>query len=59
MTASSSPPARAGRGAARATAGTSRKVLGALGSLVFVLVVNFFLFRVLPGTRRGRWAATG
>jgi peptide/nickel transport system permease protein len=25
------------------------KVLGALGSLGFVLVVNFFLFRVLPG----------
>lgn len=25
------------------------KVLGALGSLAFVLVVNFFLFRVLPG----------
>jgi peptide/nickel transport system permease protein len=25
------------------------KVLGALGSLMFVLVVNFFLFRVLPG----------
>jgi peptide/nickel transport system permease protein len=25
------------------------KVLGALGSLFFVLVVNFFLFRVLPG----------
>ncbi len=25
------------------------KVLGALGSLCFVLVVNFFLFRVLPG----------
>lgn len=25
------------------------KVLGALGSLVFMLVVNFFLFRVLPG----------
>jgi peptide/nickel transport system permease protein len=25
------------------------KCLGALGSLVFVLVVNFFLFRVLPG----------
>jgi peptide/nickel transport system permease protein len=25
------------------------KLLGALGSLVFVLVVNFFLFRVLPG----------
>lgn len=25
------------------------KVLGAFGSLLFVLVVNFFLFRVLPG----------
>jgi peptide/nickel transport system permease protein len=25
------------------------KLLGALGSLVFMLVVNFFLFRVLPG----------
>src|SRR5690242_10535159 len=25
------------------------KILGALGSLMFVLVVNFFLFRVLPG----------
>lgn len=25
------------------------KVLGSLGSLAFVLVVNFFLFRVLPG----------
>src|SRR5215211_3441969 len=25
------------------------KTLGALGSLFFVLVVNFFLFRVLPG----------
>jgi peptide/nickel transport system permease protein len=25
------------------------KVVGALGSLVFVLIVNFFLFRVLPG----------
>ena len=24
-------------------------MLGALGSLFFVLVVNFFLFRVLPG----------
>ena len=35
------------------------KVLGAFGSLVFVLVVNFFLFRVLPATRRGRWAGTG
>ena len=26
-----------------------RKVLGSLGSLLFMLVVNFFLFRVLPG----------
>jgi peptide/nickel transport system permease protein len=25
------------------------KILGAMGSLAFVLVVNFFLFRVLPG----------
>src|SRR5919107_2902943 len=25
------------------------RLLGALGSLCFVLVVNFFLFRVLPG----------
>ncbi len=25
------------------------KVLGAVGSLFFVLVLNFFLFRVLPG----------
>jgi peptide/nickel transport system permease protein len=25
------------------------KVLGAMGSLIFMLVVNFFLFRVLPG----------
>ena len=25
------------------------KVLGAIGSLIFMLVVNFFLFRVLPG----------
>ena len=24
-------------------------MLGSLGSLVFMLVVNFFLFRVLPG----------
>lgn len=47
--------------AAAAEAGTRRrrgggfgryatgKVLGALGSLVFMLVVNFFLFRILPG----------
>ena len=25
------------------------KLVGALGSLVFVVIVNFFLFRVLPG----------
>ena len=37
---------RWGRGYARYAGG---KVLGALGSLVFMLVVNFFLFRVLPG----------
>ena len=40
------------------------KVLGALGSLFFVLVVNFFLFRVLPGDpartlTRGRVVSTG
>ena len=35
---------------ARATARyVGGKVLGAIGSLFFVLVVNFFLFRVLPG----------
>ena len=41
------------RGAPRggaATRGTpAARSLGALGSLVFMLVVNFFLFRVLPG----------
>ena len=26
-----------------------RKVLGSLGSLLFMLLVNFFLFRMLPG----------
>ena len=26
-----------------------RKVLGSIGSLLFMLLVNFFLFRVLPG----------
>jgi peptide/nickel transport system permease protein len=37
--------------ARRATYGRylAGKVLGAIGSLFFVLVVNFFLFRVLPG----------
>jgi peptide/nickel transport system permease protein len=39
------------------------KVLGACGSLLFVLVVNFFLFRVLPGDPartlgRGRFRTT-
>ena len=39
------------------------KVLGALGSLAFVLVLNFFLFRVLPGDPartlgRGRFTST-
>jgi peptide/nickel transport system permease protein len=37
---------RRGRGYGRYAAG---KVAGSLGSLVFMLVVNFFLFRVLPG----------
>ena len=27
----------------------ARKVLGSIGSLLFMLLVNFFLFRVLPG----------
>jgi len=37
--------------ARRATYGryVGGKVLGAIGSLFFVLVVNFFLFRILPG----------
>src|SRR3954454_21594488 len=39
------------------------KVAGAIGSLFFVLVVNFFLFRVLPGDPartlgRGRFKTT-
>jgi peptide/nickel transport system permease protein len=37
---------RRGRGYGRYAAG---KVAGSFGSLVFMLVVNFFLFRVLPG----------
>ena len=36
------------RGAATASY-VGRKVLGSLGSLLFMLLVNFFLFRVLPG----------
>ena len=40
------------------------KVLGSLGSLFFVLVVNFFLFRVIPGDPartlgRGRFRTAG
>lgn len=41
------PPGRRARGGYGRYAGG--KVLGSLGSLAFVLVVNFFLFRVLPG----------
>ena len=41
------PPTRVRRRSYRRYAGG--KVLGALGSLGFMLVVNFFLFRVLPG----------
>ena len=36
------------RGAATART-SARKVLGSIGSLLFMLLVNFFLFRVLPG----------
>jgi peptide/nickel transport system permease protein len=39
-------PAPRGRSYGRYVGG---RVLGALGSLAFVLVLNFFLFRVLPG----------
>ncbi|MEQ6900803.1 ABC transporter permease [Nocardioides sp. YIM 152588] len=45
--------AEAGSGRRRRGGGYGRyagaKVLGSLGSLAFMLVVNFFLFRVLPG----------
>ena len=46
--------AAAGAGPGRRRGGGYRryalgKVLGAFGSLAFVLVVNFFLFRILPG----------
>ncbi len=40
------PEGRRGGGYARYAAG---KVVGSIGSLAFVLVVNFFLFRILPG----------
>ena len=42
------PPERAARRSSYSRYVLS-KVLGAIGSLFFVLVVNFFLFRVLPG----------
>ncbi len=43
-------PARARRGARHGYATyAGGKVLGSLGSLMFMLVVNFFLFRILPG----------
>ncbi len=44
--AASAPPVARKRSYARFLAA---KVIGALGSLFFVLVVNFFLFRILPG----------
>ncbi|MEZ5191528.1 MAG: ABC transporter permease [Nocardioides sp.] len=44
--AGTSQAARKGKSYPRYVAG---KALGALGSLAFMLVVNFFLFRVLPG----------
>ena len=47
------PAGRAGRARRRRRGGYGRyaggKVAGALGSLLFMLVVNFFLFRVMPG----------
>jgi peptide/nickel transport system permease protein len=46
VTAAGAPPVARRRSYGRYVAA---KVLGAFGSLVFVLVVNFFLFRVLPG----------
>ncbi|WP_432478582.1 ABC transporter permease [Nocardioides sp. GXQ0305] len=46
VTEAPSPPRVRRRSYGRYAAG---RVLGALGSLAFVLVLNFFLFRVLPG----------
>ena len=45
VTAEAEPPPRR-RGYASYV---GRKVLGSIGSLIFMLLVNFFLFRVLPG----------
>ena len=45
-TAPAASPRRASGGYRRYVAG---KIAGSLGSVAFVLVVNFFLFRVLPG----------
>jgi peptide/nickel transport system permease protein len=46
VAAGGAPPAARRRSYGRYVGG---RVLGAVGSLAFVLVVNFFLFRVLPG----------
>ena len=48
LVAAGAPPARVTRRSSYPRYVLS-KVLGALGSVFFVLVVNFFLFRVLPG----------
>ena len=51
MSATLAPAAPGTRQTARSSYGryVGGKLVGALGSLVFVLVLNFFLFRVLPG----------
>jgi peptide/nickel transport system permease protein len=46
VTAAEAPPVERRRSYGRYV---GSKVLGAFGSFIFVLVVNFFLFRVLPG----------
>jgi peptide/nickel transport system permease protein len=47
--AGSAPEVSPGTGRSSYLVYLSSRIVGALGSLVFVLVVNFFLFRVLPG----------
>jgi len=51
VAAESAASATPGGGAGRRSYGryAGLKVLGSIGSLGFMLVVNFFLFRVLPG----------
>ena len=49
MTLAEAPPDEAARASSGYLRYVGRKGLGALGSLVFVVVLNFFLFRVLPG----------